>query len=83
MGQDADVGDDVHHCDDRHRAVGDGTDRRLEPQQVEEELDEPLVRAVSLGRLITIKRVREEEEIRSRPFQESSDTMTIGNSPTV
>jgi hypothetical protein len=33
----------VHRCDDRHRAVGDKTDGRLEPQQVEEELDEPLV----------------------------------------
>ena len=29
------------------------------------------------------QRVREEEEIGSRPFQESSDTMTIGKSPTV
>jgi hypothetical protein len=33
----------VHRRDDRHRAVGDGTDRRLEPHQVEEELNEPLV----------------------------------------
>ena len=41
-GADADAAP-VHRRDDRHRAVGDGTDRRLEPHQVEEELNEPLV----------------------------------------